>query len=77
MRASHDELEPAHALIRSWCGVEEVERFEEMERLTQELERLQKVILDAALWIDRHGHSRKAASLRRVVSLSTHASRGC
>lgn len=74
MPVSHDyaadnlrRLRPALDLLRSWCGAEAMEEWDEIASLRAEIDRLQELIEEIAYQIDQAGHSRLARRLREVM----------
>lgn len=64
------DLEPAWALVRSWCGVEAVERYDELTKLRGEVRRLGTLVNRAALELRQAGQVETATSLERELGVS-------
>jgi hypothetical protein len=74
MPVSHDyavdnlrRVRPALDLLRSWCGAEAMEEWDELASLRAEVDRLQELIEEIAYQIDQAGHSQLARRLREVM----------
>ena len=66
-RVAFQEWEAVFDLVRSWCGVGPVERFDENAALRAEVERLRSLLLDIAGVIESGGHHASAQELIDVV----------
>lgn len=62
------EREPVFAVVREWCG-EEAERWNELQALREEVDRLRKVISDLAFKLRLEGSYGRASWLRRQLTV--------
>lgn len=58
-------LKPGRELLRSWCGVEAVERFDELVELRKEIKRVGNVAQSAMVALRAAGHASQASQLER------------
>lgn len=59
--------QPVFNLVRSWCHILAVEKFNEVEMLRSEVKRLQALTEDAAKQLDQNGLKNAAGRLRRKM----------
>lgn len=52
--------------LRAWCGVEPVERFDELSALREEVGRLNSIVESALASLRRTGHDKEADALQRT-----------
>ncbi len=60
--------EPVFELVRAWCGVEAVEKFDEIAALRTEVARLRALIDDTVERLSGQGFEREARRLRKKVA---------
>lgn len=63
----NDYLKPRRELLRSWCGVEAVERFDELVELRKEIKRVGDVAQSAIAALRAAGHASQASQLEREL----------
>jgi hypothetical protein len=62
-----DYLKPRREVLRSWCGVQAVERFDELVELRREIKRVGDVALSAIAALRAAGHVSQASRLEREL----------
>ena len=63
----NDYLKPRREVLRSWCGVEAVERFDELVELRKEIKRVGDVAQSAITALRATGHASQASQLEREL----------
>lgn len=68
-------LETVARLLHEWCGEETLERYDELEALRAEVERLGRVVEKAITALRQNGHRTIAATIERDLGVRTTAPR--
>ncbi|QSZ47246.1 hypothetical protein [Arthrobacter sp. D5-1] len=67
-----EDLTEAAALIEDWIGADAVQEWNEIQALRSEIIRLSSIISKASGVLHAHGHTRDAASIRRLHGLTNY-----
>lgn len=63
----NDYLKPRRDILRSWCAVEAVERFDELQELRKEIKRVGDIAQQAITALQHAGHTSIASGLQRQL----------